>query len=202
MTPSNLIRRSLLHYWRTNLAVIAGVGIAVSVLAGALLVGDSVRGSLKDLFLGRLGRATHVLSAAHFFPEDLANRIQRQPDFPKRFENLCPLIVTEGVVTHQESRRRASEVKVYGVDERFWRFHDSSSDVGYAMSQREAFVSTPLATELGVHPGDSVLLRLEAHSDIPAESLHGRRENQGRTVRLAARLVLPSGGVGEFSLNA
>ena len=96
MTPSNLIRRSLLHYWRTNLAVMAGVAIAVSVLAGALLVGDSVRGSLKELFLGRLGRASFVLSASHFFPEDLPSRIERQPDFPERFKRLCPLIVTPG----------------------------------------------------------------------------------------------------------
>jgi ABC-type lipoprotein release transport system permease subunit len=143
-----------------------------------------------------------VLSATHFFPEDLANRIQHQPDFRKRFESVCPLIVTQGVVTHQESRRRVSEVQVYGVDERFWRFHDSSASAGYAMSQREALVSTPVATELGIQPGDSVLLRLEGHSDIPAESLHGRRENRGRTIRLAARLVLPSGGLGEFSLKA
>ena len=126
MTVLKLIRRNLRYYWRTNLAVIAGGAIAVSVLAGALLVGDSVRGSLRELFLGRLGRPTHVLSAAHFFPEDLASRIQHQPDFGKRFESVCPLIVTQGVVTHQESRRRASEVKVYGVDERFWRFHDPS----------------------------------------------------------------------------
>ena len=202
MTVLKLIRRNLGYYWRTNLAVIVGVAIAVSVLAGALLVGDSVRGSLRELFLGRLGRTTHVLSAAHFFPKDLANRIQHQPDFGKRFESVCPLIVTQGVVTHQESRRRASEVKVYGVDERFWRFHDLSAGAGYAMSQREALVSTPLATELGLQPGDSVLLRLEAHSDIPAESLHGRRENRGRTVRLTAGRILPSGGVGEFSLNA
>jgi putative ABC transport system permease protein len=202
MTPSTLVRRSLLHYWQTNLAVVAGVAIAVSVLAGALLVGDSVRGSLKDLFLGRLGRATHVLSAAHFFPEDLADRIEHQPNFLKRFASVCPLIVTQGVVTHQESRRRASEVQVYGVDERFWRFHDRPAGSGYEMSQREALISQPLATEVGIQSGDSVLLRLEAHSDIPAESLHGRRENRGRTVRLAARRILPSGGLGEFSLNA
>jgi len=202
MTAFNLIRRSLCYYWRTNLAVIAGVAVAVSVLAGALLVGDSVRGSLRDLFLGRLGNASHLLSAAHFFPENLADRIQHQPDFQKRFKTVCPLIVTQGVVTHQESRRRASEVRVYGVDARFWRFHDRPATAGYEVSQREALVSQPLATEIGIHPGDSVLLRLEAHSDIPAESLHGRRENRGRTVRLTAHRILPTGGVGEFSLTA
>ncbi|HEU0006673.1 MAG TPA: ABC transporter permease, partial [Terriglobia bacterium] len=202
MTRSNLIRRSLRYYWRTNLAVIAGVAIAVSVLAGALLVGDSVRGSLKDLFLGRLGHASLVLSASHFFPEDLASRIEHQPDFQKRFKSLCPLIVTQGVVTHQESRRRASEVLVYGVDERFWQFHHQPAGAGFDSSQREALVSRQLATEVGIQSGDSVLLRLEAPSDIPAESLHGRKENRGRTVRLTARQVLPSGGLGEFSLNA
>src|SRR5262245_37542525 len=202
MNASSLIRRSISYYWRTNLAVIAGVAIAVSVLAGALVVGDSVRGSLKDLFLGRLGRATHVLSATHFFPEDLTNRIAHHPDFQKRFKSACPLIVTLGVVTHQESRRRASEVQVYGVDARFWRFHDRPAGSWYEMSQREALISWPLAAEVGIQAGDSVLLRLEAHSDIPAESLHGRRENRGRTVRLTARHILPPGGLGEFSLNA
>ena len=202
MTPSNLIRRSLLHYWRTNCAVIAGVAVAVSVLAGALLVGDSVRGSLRDLFLGRLGRASFVLSASHFFPEDLPRRIERHPDFQAQFEKLSPLIVLQGVVTHQESRRRASEVQVYGVDERFWRFHDQSPSPAFEISQREALVSQPLATEIGIQPGDSILLRLEAALDIPAESLHGRRENRGRTLRLTTRAVLPSRGLGEFSLKA
>jgi ABC-type lipoprotein release transport system permease subunit len=201
MNASTYIRRSLRYYWRTNLAVIAGVAIAVSVLGGALLVGDSVRGSLKDLFLGRLGRASLVLSASHFFQEDLSSRIERQSNFQKRFKSACPLIVTQGVVTHQESRRRVSEVQVYGVDERFWRFHEHQPAGAMEASQRDALVSRPLAREIGIQPGDSILLRLEAPSDIPAESLHGRRENRGRTVRLTVRQVLPPGGLGEFCLT-
>ena len=46
-----LVLRGLSHYWRTNLAVVVGVATAVATLAGALLVGDSVRGSLRDLVL-------------------------------------------------------------------------------------------------------------------------------------------------------
>jgi len=38
MTRWQLIGRGLVHYWRTNLAVVAGVATAVAVLAGALLV--------------------------------------------------------------------------------------------------------------------------------------------------------------------
>ena len=55
MRARQIAIRSLTYYWRTNVAVVLGVATAVSVLAGALLVGDSVRGSLRDLLLGRLG---------------------------------------------------------------------------------------------------------------------------------------------------
>jgi len=61
MTSSRLVLNGLTHYWRTNLAVVAGVAVAVTVLAGALIVGDSVRGSLRDLVLQRLGTADLVI---------------------------------------------------------------------------------------------------------------------------------------------
>ncbi|HKO59666.1 MAG TPA: hypothetical protein VJV03_00770, partial [Pyrinomonadaceae bacterium] len=60
MRTSQLLKRNLTYYWRTNVAVVLGVAAAVAVLSGALLVGDSVRGSLRDLFLQRLGRTERV----------------------------------------------------------------------------------------------------------------------------------------------
>ena len=47
--------RSLRHYWKINLAVLLAAAVNTSVLAGALIVGDSVRGSLRDMTLERLG---------------------------------------------------------------------------------------------------------------------------------------------------
>ena len=63
MRTGTLVKRNLTYYWRTNLAVVFGVATAVSVLAGALLVGDSVRASLRDLFLARLGSTDYVVSS-------------------------------------------------------------------------------------------------------------------------------------------
>ena len=42
MQTTQLIKRSLVYYWQTNLVVVLGVAIAVSVLAGALLIGEFV----------------------------------------------------------------------------------------------------------------------------------------------------------------
>src|SRR5262249_32663207 len=66
MDFATLTKRNLTHFWRTNLAVVLGVATAVAVLAGALLVGDSVRASLRDLALARLGKTDFVITAQGF----------------------------------------------------------------------------------------------------------------------------------------
>src|SRR5688572_18918532 len=91
MRTSDLIKRSVQYYCRTNLPVVFGVATAVAVLAGALLVGNSVRASLRDLFLQRLGATSHVIAAPQFVREQLAENIR--PELAARgFSNSCPLI--------------------------------------------------------------------------------------------------------------
>ena len=189
MRIATLVHRSLTHYWRTNLAVVLGVGTAVAVLAGALVVGDSVRTSLRDLVLNRLGKTDTVISAASFFRESLSDSLTQGQHWPS-----APLIVFEGLVTHEPSGRRASGVQVYGVDERFWRFHGIPAPELPAMS-------AALFEELGSRPGDTVLLRVQKPSAIPVESLFGRKEDLGRTLRFTAREPLAASALGEFSLR-
>ena len=110
MSLLRLAIRSATFYWRTNLAVLLGVSAAVAVLGGALLVGDSVRGSLRDIALGGLGKADQALSSAQFFREDLAEAVRTGGG------TAAPLIVSTGFVTHEPSGRRAGSVVVYAVD--------------------------------------------------------------------------------------
>src|SRR5262245_2696010 len=117
MKAITLVKHNLGHYWRTNLAVVFGVATAVAVLAGALLVGDSVRASLRDLALARLGMTDLVITSQGFFREQLANDIQAHDQFAANFNGACPIIAIEGVVTRDENKARAGAVQVYGVDE-------------------------------------------------------------------------------------
>jgi putative ABC transport system permease protein len=199
MRTTTLLRRSLTHYWRTNLAVVAGVAIAVAVLAGALTVGVSVRASLRDLVVQRLGETDLVVLSAGFFREELASEIASHGRFTQRFETAAPLVALEGFVTDQAGGRRASRVQVYAVDDRFWKFHHLVEMTG--PGGNDALLSESLAREIGTLLGQSVLLRIESASAIPTESLHGRKEDVGRTVRLTVRQVLPARDLGEFSLS-
>ena len=198
MTRSRLILRNLTHYWRTNLAVIAGVAAAVAVLAGALLVGDSVRASLRDMVIERLGRASFVVTAESFFSEELAGTLEGDPVFSETFDAAAPLIAIEGVLTDETSRRRASAVLVYGVDDRFWQFHGQSTR---PMEGRQALLSAPLAEELGSAAGDSILLRVEKPSAVPVDSLHSDKDDLGTTLRLNYGASLTAEALGEFSLR-
>src|SRR5690242_6854581 len=129
MRTVTLVRRNLAYFWRTNIAVVLGVATAVAVLAGALVVGDSVRASLRDLVLNCLGKTDTVISGTNFFRDSLADELVRGERF-----TTCPLVVSEGLVTHEASGRRASAVQVYGVDDRFWQFHGVASPALPAMS--------------------------------------------------------------------
>ncbi len=181
--------------------MVSGVAIAVAVLAGALLVGDSVRASLRSLFLQRLGETSHVISAAGFFREQLADEMHADVRFASDgFASICPLTVLEGSITHGASGRRAADVRVYGVDERFWKFHGRAGVV-QAPHEREALVSPSLAQELAATGTDALLLRVSMPSAIPVESLHGRKEDAGRTLRLNLREVLSADAMGEFSVS-
>lgn len=199
MTIFQLVKRNLLFYWRTNLAVVLGVATAVAVLAGALLVGDSVRASLRDLFLQRLGNTSYAIAGNGFFREQLAADIQTDAQFAQAgFTEMCPLIALEGNVTHEASKHRGSGIRVYGVDDRFWKFHRRNVA---APNNDEVFLSESLARELSANTGDSLLLRVEKFSEIPIESLHSQKEDLGSTMRLQVRQILDARALGEFSLQ-
>jgi putative ABC transport system permease protein len=186
MRISTLLARNLAWYWRTNLAVLLGVATAAGVLGGAALVGESVRASLRGLVLERLGNADFVVTRAGFFREELAEEMRPAG---------APLIVLEGLVAHEASGKRANGVQVYGVDERFWKFQGLP---GGAPRGREVLLSAALARELVAAANDTILLRIPKFSAIPLETLHGRKEDLGKTLRLSMSGVMQR----PFSLRA
>ena len=187
MDRRTFARSGFRYYARTNATVIAGVAVAVAVLTGAMITGDSVRISLRELALSRLGKASQVLTSAQFFRDALGAEM-----------NATPLIALEGVVSKQQDNQRAGGVQVYGIDERFWALHGLPNR---AIADREVLISPGLAEELSAKPDDSMLLRIEKPSAIPKESLHGRKEDTGKTIRFKVAAVLPRAEMGEFSLR-
>jgi len=193
VTIGTIARRSLTHYRRTHAAVALGVAAAVAVLAGSLLVGASVRDSLRTIASGRLGSASVAVADALPFTESLADRMSQ-----RLAANVAPVLALSGVVSHESSSRRAGSVTVFGVDDRFFRLHHVQRP---SPSGNEAWLSEDLAGELGAKAGDALTIRMPKPTDIPIDSLHGRREETGRTIRLTVGGTLDRASMGEFSLT-
>ena len=76
MTFWTLMRRSLRFHARAHLGVVLGAAIGSAALIGALAVGDSVRESLTDMALSRLGPFHFSLATAdRLFQWDLSSRV-------------------------------------------------------------------------------------------------------------------------------
>jgi ABC-type lipoprotein release transport system permease subunit len=185
LTFSTLANRGVAHYWRTYLASALGIATAVAVLSGAYTVGRSVRESLRDLALSRIGATNYALTSQNFFREALAP--------------ACPLVALQGAVVHDASGRRASDVAVYGIDGRFFDWHGTGVS---APGRNEFLLSPALAQELSANKADALLVRMPRASAVPTESLHGRKEDPGRTIRGSMRDVVPRERLGEFSLRS
>ncbi len=203
MTTFRLILRNLLFHWRGNLAVFLGVVVGTAVLTGALLVGDSLRGSLRDLTLRRLGWVDEALIAPRFFREGLAEELQSS----QSAERLCPAILLQATATVKgpdDAERSLRGVTVMGVDRRFFPDRDFPAPAAGKGSPASAWLNSTLARELKVYKGDRIALRLQKPSDVPRESLLGRRSSEEVVNELTfdvANVLTPDDPVDPFSLR-
>lgn len=189
--------RSLAYYWRTHLGIFLGTLLAAAILTGSLSVGDSVRGSLRQMALSRLGSVTVALGPGDaFFKDDLATRMAAASG-----ANAAPVLLLRGTVSIPGSGLEAHAVQIAGVDERFWNLGgspDRSAD-----STGESFVANDrLAARLGLKPGDAAVIRVGEPGWLSHDApLSGEADNT-IALRLRLKSVASAAEFGHFSLRA
>jgi putative ABC transport system permease protein len=200
MSSWRFILSSLIYHFRMNLAVALGVAVGTAVLAGALLVGDSVRGSLRHLMLDRLGRIDEVLVSDRMFNTALVTELNASPDFSAAFDVAVPAILLEGSLSQPDSGARANRVSLIGCDERFWKLGGGEAKI-VGPAATEVVLNQPLADELAVKPGDEVVIRLPLASDIPPDSPLGKKTELIANRRLKVAEVIAAESLGRFGLR-
>ncbi len=205
MSLAKVALESLAFHWRIHLAVAMGVAAAVAVLTGALLVGDSVRGSLRRLALDRLGRIDEILVVDRFFRQELAVELAAQPKFAETFATATPAILfPSGTVEwgDEAGRRRAGGVLVVGSTEELWKLGDAQWNETRPPGPGEIVLNQPLADELGAKVGHRVILRLGKADQIPADSPLGRKTDRVQSIpSLTVTAIVPAQSLGRFSLQ-
>ena len=188
---------SLKHFWQIHLTVALCTAVATGVLAGALIVGDSVRGSLRNITTERLGAIQHVLLTDHFF----------QPDLLKR-QNKVGVILLNGTVVAPQTQARASKVNILGVTDGFFTFWEEDAAPNLNKIDGQPFnaivINEALQNELNVQVGDTLLVNMPQIADIHPEFLLGERDVSKaiQSLRLVVTDVIPTQNAGRFGLRA
>lgn len=206
----NLANRNLRYHWRTHLAVVLGVAAASAALAGALLVGDSMRGSLREAALLRLGGVDEAITADRFFraalADDLCGRgrtVDCGLSAPPAPADAAAFIRASGGVTHAGTQARVEHVQVLGVDDGFRRVAGLQPPPARDSvdASRSVVINAALATELRAATGDEIILRIGKPAAISTETLLGRRDDVTRALRLTVAAILPDAGPASFSIS-
>lgn len=197
MNLLRLVKRSLGFYWRTNLAVCLAAMVSTAVLTGALVVGDSVRYSLKMMVTARLGRAQLALDARNrFFRAKLANELAAELN-----TTVAPLLQLRGLIVNSDDTKRANRIQVLGVDQRFYRAGAMGNP--FVDDWSEGIVlNDPLAAKLEVGVGDEVVLRVDKPGLMSREIPLMSDSDLSMPFRLTVKAIAGQSDFGRFSLQA
>jgi putative ABC transport system permease protein len=166
LNANTLPLRTLRHQFLRHLPVALGVAIATTVLVGALLVGDSLRGSLKDRSERQLNGVESVYMGSKFLQYDTARAIG--PD-------VIPAIVLQGSLSIG-NEQQINNVTVYGIAEADRRSLGLPPGVTIAPRIVNQFKQTgPLR------------LNLEKRSKIARSSIIGKRDAEDVTKSIVLR---------------
>ena len=88
----SLVLRTIVHFFRLLLPVALGVAVASAVIVGALLVGDSMRGSLRHIAMDRIGSIQRMVVAPRWF-DQTAIQVARES---RKDESLSGFLLIQG----------------------------------------------------------------------------------------------------------
>jgi ABC-type lipoprotein release transport system permease subunit len=184
MSLFSFILASARHYWRGHLGLLFGAFLASAILSGSLLVGDSVRASLRRVAEFRLGKVqTGLLGGDRWFTETLA-----------REAGAAPLILAIGSASAGDVRVNGAQV--LGVESGFWQLGPSGR--GPELASGQVGLSESLARKLGAKTGDSVLVRLERPSAISRDAPLSGSTNEEVTLRREVGAIVGAEDFGTF----
>jgi ABC-type antimicrobial peptide transport system permease subunit len=192
MTFWTLIRRSLRFHARAHLGVVLGAAIGSSALIGALVVGDSVRGSLRQRALDRIGKVQYLLESRDRLFTDSTNTWMGAFGDGYALGLHLPAIASAG-----QGATRANQVSLYGVQPGFWGFSEAGTNI--IIETNGVLLNQPLAAQLGVKAGDTVLLRFRKPALFSSEEPLSPQSRNAAAVQLKVQGILSTAQLGGFS---
>lgn len=192
MSVASLSIRGLKYHWRAHFGALLGTVLCVMVLTGSLLVGDSLKGTLRQQALERVGQVRSALVGGdRMFRSALAGELGSR---------AAPVLMLSGSVNRSDAKARINRAQLIGVDERFWGL--SVSGRRFALGENDAILNVAAARRLGVGEGDSLIIRVEKPSAFSKDAPLSGEEDTVESIRVEVKELVDDSCFGRFALYA
>ena len=165
-----------------------------AVITGSLLTGKSVKMSLKKSASEHLGNTGIVISSGiRYFDPELVRRMRDSAHIIG-----SGILEINGFCEELNSQKVVFNTHIFGVTGDFFIFQgDDSIDI----KSGEVAVNKQLADNLGIKPGDDIIIRFKEISAIPADAPFAAAESSGKSIVMKVATILEPSQNGNFSLS-
>ncbi|MGL6074657.1 MAG: FtsX-like permease family protein [Fimbriiglobus sp.] len=180
--------RSAWFYRARQLPILLGVALAAMVLTGSLILGDSLRGSLRERSLRKLQGVESSYTGTRLLTQSLAAKLPG---------DVAPALLMQGSLAVGEERR-LNRVSVIGVSPEAAKFF------GLELTGTQTVLGARVAAALKLQPGDKLDLAVERFSNVPRSSLLGAKNLDDITAKVSlevASVLPPEAGANDFDLT-
>ena len=195
MSLYRLILKSIWFYRKLNLTIVLGIALSTAILVGALIIGDSVKFSLQQIAVQRLGNTSQVITAGErLFRQQLAIELAG-----KTGAKTSALLRANGFGVINGGELRINQLAVWGVDSTLGRF--ANHPESFILKGNEAAINENLATMAGLKVGDEFLLRVNKLNTFPANTPFVSDKETTISFRVVVARILKPGELGNFNLR-
>ena len=195
MSLSKLILKSIWFYRKLNLTIVLGIALSTAILVGALIIGDSVKYSLQQITVQRLGNTSQIITAGErLFRTQLAIELAE-----KTGAETAALLRANGFGVIDGGDLRVNQLAVWGVDATMGNF--TNYPESFQLQNNEVAINENLATLSGIKVGDEFLLRVDKLNTFPANTPFVAEEESTVSFRVKVARILKTDELGNFNLQ-
>ena len=189
----HIIRRSFSYHLKDIVYQVLIIMVLTAVVTGSLMTGKSVRKSLKVASLEKLGNTGIVISSGiRYFDPSLVARVADNTG-----TDCTGILELDGYCQSFATQQTAPGVKIFAVNDDFFTFQRNDT---LSIPRGEVAVNERLASYLDLKPGDELIIRFNAISDLPADAPFAPGDNQTGSAVLTIAYILGPSTSGNFSL--
>ncbi|MEN8126484.1 MAG: FtsX-like permease family protein [Planctomycetota bacterium] len=193
-----VVKRDLRFYRRTNLVMALLAAVCCAILTGAMLVGDSVQHTLRQIAQMRLGQRTRYAMSTgdRLFRLTLAEKFSGDAE-----TNIAgvPVLAVKGILETPDGSIRVNNLNVYGIDSWFWQLAASTEQA--FMPVQGVNISESVKARLGGTNG-GFLLRVQKSTVLSRDLIFSTEGGDSQAWEIKIADVIPDEAMGRFSLQA